>query len=90
MSSMATKALMDLATWHGPHEVDKALNRDLVSQFRDHAKTIDPVDWSDTNEDFEIELIDLLYAGFDRFDFSKPSDGDVGESVHAVLAKGFA
>nr|GEV13526.1 condensin complex subunit 3 [Tanacetum cinerariifolium] len=90
VSSMASKALMDLATWHGPHEVDKALNRDLLSQFRDQSKTIDPVDWSDTNEDFDIELIDLLYAGFDRLDFSKPSEADDGESVHAVLAEGFA
>ncbi|GJS37664.1 condensin complex subunit 3 [Tanacetum coccineum] len=90
VSSMASKALMDLATWHGPQEVDKALNRDLLSQFRDHSKTIDPVDWSDTNEDFDIELIDLLYAGFDRLDFSKSSDADDGESVHAVLAEGFA
>ncbi|KVI08613.1 hypothetical protein Ccrd_013012 [Cynara cardunculus var. scolymus] len=90
VSSMASKALMDLATWHGPQEVDKAMNQSLSSQFQDHAKTIHPVDWSDTNEDLNIELIDLLYAGFDRNDFSKPGDADESESVHAVLAEGFA
>ncbi|KAM0021900.1 putative armadillo-like helical, nuclear condensin complex subunit 3 domain-containing protein [Helianthus debilis subsp. tardiflorus] len=90
VSSMASKALMDLATWHGPQEVDKATNRNLCSQFKDHMKTIHPVDWSDTNEDLDIELIDLLYAGFDRSDFAQPVDADENESVHAVLAEGFA
>ncbi|KAJ0853990.1 putative armadillo-like helical, nuclear condensin complex subunit 3 domain-containing protein [Helianthus annuus] len=90
VSSMASKALMDLATWHGPQEVDKATNRNLSSQFKDHTKTIHPVDWSDTNEDLDIELIDLLYAGFDRSDFAQPVDADENESVHAVLAEGFA
>ncbi|XP_071735403.1 uncharacterized protein [Rutidosis leptorrhynchoides] len=89
VSSMACKALMDLATWHAPHEVDKAMNCNLSSQFKDGSKTIEPVDWSDTNEDIEIELIDLLYAGFDRTDFSKP-DLVENESAHAVLAEGFA
>ncbi|KAJ0755233.1 putative nuclear condensin complex subunit 3 domain-containing protein [Helianthus annuus] len=84
---MASKALMDLAMWHGPHEVDKATNRNLSSQFKDHTKTIHPVDWSDKNEDLDIELIDLLYAGFDRSDFSQPVDADENESVHAVLAE---
>ncbi|KAF5769329.1 putative armadillo-like helical, nuclear condensin complex subunit 3 domain-containing protein [Helianthus annuus] len=90
VSSMASKALMDLATWHGPLEVDKATNRNLSSQFKDHMKTIHPVDWSDTNEDLDIELIDLLYAGFGRSDFAQPVDADENESVHAVLAEGFA
>lgn len=89
VSSMASKALMDLAMWHVPQEVDKAMNRNLESQFEDHVKTIHPVDWSDTNEDLDIELIDLLYAGFDRIDFSRP-DANENELVHAVLAEGFA
>ncbi|XP_076923663.1 uncharacterized protein LOC143585867 [Bidens hawaiensis] len=90
VSSMATKALMDLAMWHGPQEVDKAMNRDLSSQFKDNDKTIHPVSWSDTNDDMDIELVDLLYAGFDRSDFGHPVDADENESVHGVLAEGFA
>ncbi|KAL8193981.1 hypothetical protein R6Q57_026223 [Mikania cordata] len=90
VSSMACKALMDLVMWHGPEEVDKAMNRNLLSQFKDHARIIHPVNWSDTDEDLDIELIDLLYAGFDRRDFSQPVDADENESVHAVLAEGFA
>ncbi|KAK9062182.1 hypothetical protein SSX86_019368 [Deinandra increscens subsp. villosa] len=90
VSSMASKALMDLATWHGPQAVDKAMNRDLSSQFKDHVKDVQPVCWSDTNDDLEIELIDLLYAGFDRTDFGHPVDANENESVHAVLAEGFA
>ncbi|XP_076886128.1 uncharacterized protein LOC143535879 [Bidens hawaiensis] len=90
VSSMATKALMDLAMWHGPQEVDKAMNRNLSSQFKDNDKTIHPVSWSDTNDDMDIELVDLLYAGFDRSDFGHPVDADENESVHAVLAEGFA
>nr|XP_043633385.1 condensin complex subunit 3 [Erigeron canadensis] len=89
VSSMASKSLMDLAMWHGPQEVDKAMNRNLTSQFRDHEKMVHPVDWTDTNEDLDIEVIDLLYAGFDRIDFSIP-DANENESVHAVLAEGFA
>ncbi|XP_076908995.1 uncharacterized protein LOC143566095 [Bidens hawaiensis] len=90
VSSMVTKALMDLAMWHGPQEVDKAMNRNLSSQFKDNDKTIHPVCWSDTNDDMDIELVDLLYAGFDRSDFGHPVDADENESVHAVLAEGFA
>ncbi|KAI3798641.1 hypothetical protein L1987_33919 [Smallanthus sonchifolius] len=90
VSSMASKALMDLATWHGPQELDKALNRNLSSQFKDNAKTIHPVGWNDANDDLDIEVIDLLYAGFERSDFSQPVDADENESVHAVLAEGFA
>ncbi|KAD7478499.1 hypothetical protein E3N88_01635 [Mikania micrantha] len=90
VSSMACKALIDLVMWHGPEEVDKAMNRNLLSQFEDHARIIHPVNWSDTDEDLDIKLIDLLYAGFDRRDFSQSVDADENESVHAVLAEGFA
>nr|GEW70397.1 hypothetical protein [Tanacetum cinerariifolium] len=47
-------------------------------------------DWSDTNKEFSIEIIDLLYEGFDMLYFSKLFDVDDGESVHAVLADDFA
>ncbi|GJW49975.1 hypothetical protein Tco_0091326 [Tanacetum coccineum] len=37
-----------------------------------------PSDWSDTNKDFNIEIIDLLYEGFDMLYFSKLFDADDG------------
>lgn len=86
VSSMASKSLMDLATWHGPQEVDKSMN---PAQFQEQDKTIHPVDLNDTNEDLEIELIDLLYSGFDKTDFNK-LESDENESVQPVLAEGFA
>ncbi|KAL4577943.1 hypothetical protein LXL04_014058 [Taraxacum kok-saghyz] len=93
VSTMASKSLMDLATWHGPNEVDKSMNTNLESQFQENAKTIHPVDWNnnddDTKDDLEISLIDLLYAGFEKPDFSK-QEPDENESVQPVLAEGFA
>lgn len=89
VSSMASKSLMDLATWHGPDAVDKSMNQNLSSQFKEQAKTIHPVDLNETNEDLEIEIMDLLYAGFEKNDFGK-IETDENESVQPVLAEGFA
>lgn len=90
ISVMACKALSDLAVWHGPQEVDKAMGQVLSSQLRDHATTFCPVEISDTSGHLNIELLDLLFAGFDKCDGGKYEDADENESVHAVLGEGFA
>ncbi|XP_058187626.1 uncharacterized protein LOC131304416 [Rhododendron vialii] len=87
VSVMACKALSDLSLWHGPQEVDRAMGQDLSSQLRDQATFFCPVEISDTNGDLNIELLDLLFSGFDG---AKYEDPDENESVQAVLGEGFA
>ncbi|XP_059623216.1 uncharacterized protein LOC132266380 [Cornus florida] len=89
VSVLACKALFDLGMWHGPQEVDKSMGKDLSSQLRDHVMVFSPVNLCSTNEDLDIELLDLLYAGLDRSDWST-TDADENESVQAVLGEGFA
>ncbi|CAK7338996.1 unnamed protein product [Dovyalis caffra] len=89
VSIMACKALIDLAMWHGPQEVDEAIGLDHSSKFQDGKMAFDFVDFSDADENLNVELLDLLYAGFDRNDW-----GDVeteeNETVQAALGEGFA
>ncbi|XP_037492105.1 condensin complex subunit 3 [Jatropha curcas] len=90
ISIMACKALIDLGMWHGPQEVDKALGKEHMSQFQDSKKAFNPVNFSDADEDLDTELLDLLYAGLDRNDLEKSTDGDENETVQAILGEGFA
>ncbi|EHA8590767.1 hypothetical protein COCNU_scaffold023732G000010 [Cocos nucifera] len=89
VSIMASKALIDLATWHGPQAVDKATGMDL-QQSGDEKNGFISVDLSNLNEDANIGLLDLLYSGFDKDDWGANVEGDDHESVHAVLGEGFA
>ncbi|KAK2990733.1 hypothetical protein RJ640_003801 [Escallonia rubra] len=90
VSTMACKALIDLGMWHGPQEVDKAMNRDLLSQLRDNAVPFHPVKLCDSSEDLNIELLDLLYARLEGSDRCSTTDADENESVQSVLGEGFA
>ncbi|KAF8378590.1 hypothetical protein HHK36_029938 [Tetracentron sinense] len=90
VSVMASKALLDLAMWHGAQEVDRAMGQDLLSQPRDEKRNFQPVNFSDINGDSNIELLDLLYAGLDRDDCGESTETDDHESVQAILGKGFA
>ncbi|KAK3039329.1 hypothetical protein RJ639_028729 [Escallonia herrerae] len=90
VSTMACKALIDLGMWHGPQEVDKAMNRDLLSQLRDDAVPFHPIKLCDSGEDLNIELLDLLYAGLEGSDWRSTTDADENESVQSVLGEGFA
>nr|XP_019708609.1 condensin complex subunit 3 [Elaeis guineensis] len=89
VSIMASKALIDLATWHGPQAVDKATGMDL-QQSGDEKNGFISVDLSNLNEDANIGLLDLLYSGLDKNDWGANVEGDDHESVHAVLGEGFA
>ncbi|KAK3030600.1 hypothetical protein RJ639_039686 [Escallonia herrerae] len=90
VSTMACKALIDLGMWHGPQEVDKAMNQDLLSQLRDNAVPFYPVKLCDSSEDLNIELLDLLYAGLEGSNWRSTTDADENESVQSVLGEGFA
>lgn len=87
---MASKALIDLAMWHGPNEVDKAMNQPLSSQLRDHSMVVTPIELCDGREDFEIELLDLLYNGLQKNDWDDCIESNDNESVKSILGEGFA
>ncbi|GMP32479.1 hypothetical protein CsSME_00006218 [Camellia sinensis var. sinensis] len=88
ISIMACKALLDLAMWHGPQEVDKDMGQDLSSRLKDHDIVSCTVQMSDTNGDLNFGLLDLLFAGLERDDWVKSADADEHESVQAVIGEG--
>lgn len=90
ISTMASKALIDLLMWHGPNEVDKIVNQNLSSELQDPPIVLNPVNLSDKNEDLDIKLLDLLYTGLERQDWLKSGEADENESVQSVTGEGFA
>ncbi|XP_047315595.1 condensin complex subunit 3 [Impatiens glandulifera] len=90
ISAMACQALIDLAMWHGPEEIDRAVSHDLSSQFIDHNMGFCPIEFADSNGNQDVALLDLLFSGFSRPDWCEGEDIDENESVLAVLGEGFA
>ncbi|KAL3525026.1 hypothetical protein ACH5RR_013398 [Cinchona calisaya] len=87
---MACKAMLDLGLWHGPHEVDNAMNQGLMSQPKDHKVDSSSVNWNDASEKLDIGMLDLLYAATESNFISESVESDEIEFVQAVLAEGFA
>ncbi|KAL8038290.1 hypothetical protein ABFX02_11G096700 [Erythranthe guttata] len=80
---IASKALLDLAVWHGPHEMDKAMNCNL-------SKTSStPVEFCSGSEDVDIELLDLLHVGLEH-DWADFVDVDENRSIEDILGEGLA
>ncbi|KAK9041247.1 hypothetical protein V6N11_016357 [Hibiscus sabdariffa] len=90
VSTVACKALFDIGMWHGPQEVDRTLGLNLSSQLEEATMPSSPVNFSDTDGDLNIKLIDLLYAGFATKNWGRALENDDSESVQAVLGEGFA
>ncbi|XP_039054367.1 condensin complex subunit 3-like isoform X2 [Hibiscus syriacus] len=90
ISSVACKALFDIGMWHGPQEVDRSLRLDFSSQIEEDTLPSSPVNFTDTDGDLDIKLVDLLYAGFATKNWGKALENDDSESVQAVLGEGFA
>ncbi|KAB2057612.1 hypothetical protein ES319_A11G179900v1 [Gossypium barbadense] len=90
ISTVACKALFDIGMWHGPQEVDRALGLNLLSQLEVDAMPSDPVNFSETDGASNIQLVDLLYAGFTKNNRARALENDENESVQAVLGEGFA
>ncbi|KAJ4754088.1 Condensin complex subunit 3 [Rhynchospora pubera] len=84
--AMACKALLDLVTWHGPNELNRAIG--LHSEVTKTSFSL--VDTSDYGEDACIDVLDLLYSGFSRDKLELGTEDDVEESIVAVLGEGFA
>lgn len=89
VSIMASKALFDLATWHGPEEVDRAIGIDMKNPT-DEKSGFASLNLQDLKDDMSIGLLDLLHSGLDRDDWGTPIEPDDHESVHATLGEGFA
>ncbi|ESQ47303.1 hypothetical protein EUTSA_v10027629mg [Eutrema salsugineum] len=90
ISIMASKALVDLGMWHSPTEVDKAMGQDLLSQFEDESIDFVPVDLSNAEEDLNLKMLDLLYAGLESDDWRAYTESSEDESVKATVGEGFA
>ncbi|KAE8654775.1 glutamate-ammonia ligase family protein [Hibiscus syriacus] len=88
--TVACKALFDIGMWHGPQEVDRALGLDFSSQFEEDTLPSSPVNFTDTDGDLDIKLVDLLYAGFATKNGGRALENDDSESAQAVLGEGFA
>ncbi|KAF1894935.1 hypothetical protein Lal_00022429 [Lupinus albus] len=90
ISIEACKALMDLGMWHDPQEVDRVLKPDNSSQINCDKKTFSPVNFSESEGDLDVGLLDLLYGGFEKDDWASPLTSNEDECVYAVLGEGFA
>ncbi|CAL9136566.1 unnamed protein product [Musa textilis] len=85
---MASKSLIDLLTWHGPQEVDKAIGID-IKQPNNEKEGLASINSSNLRDDESIGLLDLLYNGLNS-DNSEVGDAADDESVHSILGEGFA
>ncbi|ESW35371.1 hypothetical protein PHAVU_001G229600 [Phaseolus vulgaris] len=90
ISTEACKALIDLVMWHGPEEVDKVLKLNIPCQINSEKSTFCPVNFSDSEEDLDVETLDILYGGFENADWASPLPSNEDECVHAILGEGFA
>lgn len=86
---MASKSLIDLLTWHGPQEVDKAIGID-IKQPNNEKEGLVSIHSSNLRDDESIGLLDLLYNGLNSDDSGEVGDADDDESVHSILGEGFA
>lgn len=90
ISIVACKALFDLGMWHQPQEVDRAVGQNMSSQLQDYDMTSSPLDISDTDENWNPKLLDLLYAGLIKDDWDSSLASEENESVQGALGEGFA
>lgn len=90
VSVMASKALIDLVSWHGPEEVDLAIGLDIQNSNVDKKGGFACVNLTDSNDDLSVGVLDLLYSGLDREDCDATIGADDQESVRSILGEGFA
>ncbi|CAI0548280.1 unnamed protein product [Linum tenue] len=88
ISTMACKALIDLALWHGPLEVDKALRPGDASQLEQIKMAFTALNFLDADDNMDAEFLDLLYAGLDRTDWGNSVESDESEIMQAVIGEG--
>ncbi|KAH6796928.1 ARM repeat superfamily protein [Perilla frutescens var. hirtella] len=86
---MASMALLDLATWHGPNEMDKAMNCNLSLNLHDHEISSTPIEFGNGSEDLDVELLDLFCAGLEH-DWDELEEVEEHLSIQDVLGEGLA
>lgn len=89
VSAMASKALIDLVTWHGPQVLDQAIG---IEPDANNEKTqFAPVDISDLkDDDLNVGVLSILFAGFHKDDWEFSLEGDNHDNVPTILGEGFA
>jgi condensin complex subunit 3 len=87
---MASKALIDLVTWHGPQVLDQAICTKPDANYEKTQFAL--VDISDLNDDdLNVGVLSILFYGFhhkDDWEFSL--EGDNRDNVSTILGEGFA
>lgn len=90
VSAMACKALIDLVTWHGPQEIDRAIGIELPDPSHEKSQ-FTRVDLSDMNDDdLNIGVLDILFSGFHKDNWEFSFEGDNHDNVPTILGEGFA
>ncbi|KAE8784728.1 condensin complex subunit 3 [Hordeum vulgare] len=90
VSAMASKALIDLVTWHGPQELDQAIGTE-PSDANYEKTQFAPVDISDLNDDdLNVGILSILFSGFHKDDWGFSPEGDNHDNVLTILGEGFA
>lgn len=90
VSAIACKALIDLVTWHGPQEIDRAIGIELPDPSYEKS-LFTQVDLSDMNDDdLNIGVLDILFSGFHKDDWEFDLEGDNHDNVPTILGEGFA
>lgn len=87
VSIVASKALFDLAMWHGPEEVDKAVGLNSLEQIGTEKQNNES---SSDDGSPKSGILELLYSGLERNDWDECTEIDGLETVGGVLAEGFA
>ncbi|CAN6478174.1 unnamed protein product [Victoria cruziana] len=87
VSIVAARALFDLAMWHGPEEVDKAVGLNSLEQIgKENQNAESFCDDGSTKSG----ILELLYSGLERNDWDECTEIEGLETVGGVLAEGFA
>ncbi|KAL5225628.1 hypothetical protein ABZP36_012267 [Zizania latifolia] len=90
VSAMACKALIDLVTWHGTQEIDRAIGIES-SDATYETSQFTTVDTSKMNDDdTSIGVLDILFSGFLKDDWDFTMEGDDHDNVPTILGEGFA
>lgn len=90
VSAMASKALIDLVSWHGPQELDQAIGTE-PSDANYEKTQFAPVDISDLNDDdLNVGVLSILFSGFHKDDWEFSPEGDNHDNVPTILGEGFA
>ncbi|XP_021306121.1 condensin complex subunit 3 isoform X2 [Sorghum bicolor] len=90
VSAIACKALIDLVTWHGPQQIDRAIGIESPDSSYEKSQ-FTQVDLSDMNaDDLNIGVLDILFSGFHKDDWEFDLEGDNHDNVPTILGEGFA